>query len=318
MEFIRDFQKSTLHRPVPDPFFATVIRESEKVPARVWRDVIAGLVAEEGRTELDWITARTLVVWGDKDAMWMRSDQDGLVQAIRGARLVTYTGTGHAPQWEEPERVVADLREFMSQNAVPVGASSPEQDRHQSHAHADHHGGPLALLDGLGDWQHPITTNSPEAQRFFNQGLRLTYAFNHEEAIRLFERAAVLDPSCAMCYWGLEYALGPNINMPMSADAEARAYEAVASARRLNGRTTPLERALIDAMAKRYGKPAGAERAARDAAYASAMRRVAAQFGGNADAEVLFADAMLNLRPWNQWTRDGKSRSRAPRNWSRC
>ena len=121
VEFIRDFQQSTLHRAVPADFFAGVIHESEKLPARVWRDVIAGLVADEGRTELDRITARTLVVWGDEDSMWTRTEQDGLVQAIRGAHLLTYAGTGHCPQWEEPERFVADLRAFMNLDSVSVG-----------------------------------------------------------------------------------------------------------------------------------------------------------------------------------------------------
>ena len=305
VQFISDFQKSTITRAVPDPFFAGVIRESEKVPARVWRDVMAGLMADEARNQLDRITTRTLVIWGDHDATWPRSQQDELLKSIRGAQLVTYTGTGHTPQWEEPERFASDLRAFMNPTAAPAAAAAGEQDRHQSHSHAGHHDRPVVILEGLGDWQHPITTRSAEAQRFFNQGLRLTYGFNHEEAIRSFERAAALDPSCAMCFWGLAYALGPNINMPMSAEAEERASEAIASARKLKSRTLPLERALIDALSKRYGKPAGADRAARDAAYASAMRGVAQKFAGNADAEVLFADAMLNTRPWNQWTRDG-------------
>ena len=286
VEFIRDFQKSTLHRAVPDPFFATVIRESQKVPARVWRDVIAGLIAEEGRTQLDRITARTLVVWGDKDAMWTRSDQDGLVQAIRGAHLVTYTGTGHSPQWEEPERVVADLREFMSLNAVPAGASSPEQVRHQSHAHANHHDGAVTLLDGLGDWQHPITTSSAEAQRFFNQGLRLTYAFNHEEAVRSFERAAALDPSCAMCYWGLAYALGPNINMPMSADAEGRAC-------RSDRLGAPAERPHYAARARAHRRDGEALRETGRRGARSARRRVCV---GHARAWPRSLAAMLMRR----------------------
>ena len=301
--FIRDFQKSTLHRPVPDDFFAAVVRESQKVPARVWREVMAGLLADDARNELERIASRTFVVWGDKDAMWSRADQDGLVQAIRGARLVTYAGTGHCPHWEDPDRFAADLREFIG--APAASAATPEHGPHHSHASGHHDQRPVAILDGLGHWRHPITTASDKAQRYFDQGLRLTYAFNHDEAVRSFERAVELDATCAMCYWGMAYALGPNINLPMTTDAERRAFQAASSAVRLKERATPLERALIEAMAQRYGEPAGAARAERDGAYASAMRQVARQYA-DADANVLFADAMLNLRPWNQWTRDGR------------
>jgi tetratricopeptide (TPR) repeat protein len=164
----------------------------------------------------------------------------------------------------------------------------------------------MPLLEGLGDWRHRITTSSPEAQRYFDQGLRLTYGFNHDEAVRSFERAVQLDPGCAMCQWGIAYALGPNINLPMDAKVEPRALEASRRGVALKQRTTPGEQALIDAMAARYGEPAGAARADRDLAYANAMRDVARRFPDDADAQVLFADAMLNLRPWNQWTREGK------------
>jgi pimeloyl-ACP methyl ester carboxylesterase len=107
VDFIRDFQMSTIHRAVPDAFLERVIRESTKVPAHVWRDVLAGLISNEGQTELDRITAPTLVVWGDQDAFWPREAQDGLARAIRDARLVVFGGTGHAPHWEEPERFVS-------------------------------------------------------------------------------------------------------------------------------------------------------------------------------------------------------------------
>lgn len=186
-------------------------------------------------------------------------------------------------------------------------AHEPGQRTHEAHGHSGHHDpGPIRLLSGLGDWHLGITTTSEEAQRYFDQGLRLTYGFNHDDAVRSFERAAQLDPQCAMCRWGIAYALGPNINLPMEAAAEVRADAAVREAVRLKGGATPLERALIDAMALRYGEPAATSRAKRDEAYAAAMRAVAVRFPGDVDVLTLFADAMLNLRPWNQWTRDGR------------
>jgi tetratricopeptide (TPR) repeat protein len=196
---------------------------------------------------------------------------------------------------------------IFSQDARPATRPPAEHQTHGTHEHGNaQEPGTMPLLKGLGTWHHAITTTSPEAQRYFDQGLRLTYGFNHDEAVRSFERAAQLDPDCAMCHWGVAYALGPNINLPMEAKIEPRALAAIGRAVGLTGRTTPGERALIEAMAVRYGQPAGAARAERDAAYADAMREVARRFPADIDAQTLFADAMLNLRPWNQWTRDGK------------
>ncbi len=181
------------------------------------------------------------------------------------------------------------------------------QRTHDAQGHARHHEpGPTGLLPGLGEWRFRITTASEDAQRYFDQGLRLTYAFSHDDAVRSFERAAQLDAECAMCHWGIAYALGPNINLPMDAGIEPRALAAIHAAERLKAAATPLERALIDAMALRYGEPAGAARSERDGAYAAAMRGVAGRFPDDVDVLTLFADAMLNLRPWNQWTRDGR------------
>ena len=192
-------------------------------------------------------------------------------------------------------------------SAAAVIQERPAHQEHGAHKHpAEHGSAQMPLLEGLGDWRHRITTSSPEAQRYFDQGLRLTYGFNHDEAVRSFERAVQLDPGCAMCQWGIAYALGPNINLPMDAKVEPRALEASRRGVALKQRTTPGEQALIEAMAARYGEPAGAARADRDLAYANAMRDVARRFPDDADAQVLFADAMLNLRPWNQWTREGK------------
>ena len=193
--------------------------------------------------------------------------------------------------------------------AIPAGA----QDRHRestgsSNAHKHDHGstdGRPSILEGLGNWSHGIVTRVPPAQRFFDQGLRLAYAFSLDEAERSFREAARLDPSCAMCWWGVAYAAGPNINLPMTVEAERRALDAVRRARRLSAGATLQERAYIDAMARRFREPVGVDRASRDSAYATAMRSIVARWPSDIDAHVLYADAMLNLRPWNQWTPDG-------------
>jgi len=184
------------------------------------------------------------------------------------------------------------------------GDSKPSNNPHNAHDHGPAVGRP-ALMDGFGDWTHGITTSVPRAQQFFNQGLRLAYGFNHDEAERSFREAARLDPSCAMCWWGVAYAAGPNINLPMTADGERRAVDAVRRAQRLAVRASERERAYIDAAARRFGEPIGADRPGRDSAYATAMRGVAKRWPSDIDAQILSADAMLNLRPWNQWTPDG-------------
>jgi tetratricopeptide (TPR) repeat protein len=175
-------------------------------------------------------------------------------------------------------------------------------------------GGPLAAADkpapavplqkDLGDLHHPITTTSKQAQRYFDQGLRLAYAFNHNEAHQSFQEAARLDPQCAMCYWGMALVLGPNINMPMDAAAEAPAHEAAQKAVALSGKASRAEQLYIRSLAARYAGPGG-DRAVLDKAYADAMREVARQFPDDPDALALFAEAMMDLRPWDYWTKDG-------------
>lgn len=166
---------------------------------------------------------------------------------------------------------------------------------------------PVPLFDNLGTWHHAITTTSEQAQRYFDQGLRLTYAFNHEEAIHAFEEAARLDPTAAMAYWGIALALGPNINTPMDKQAERRAWEAVQNARAHSAHVSAKERSYIDALAKRYSAKGGA-RASLDKAYAEAMRAHWRQFPDDADAGTLFAEALMDLRPWDLWTVDGKAK----------
>lgn len=161
------------------------------------------------------------------------------------------------------------------------------------------------LYDNLGTLHHPITTTSELAQRYFDQGLRLVYAFNHEEAIRSFEEAAKHDPNAPMPYWGIALALGPNINAAMSKEDGHRAVEAIKQARARLSAATAAERAYIEALTKRYLGSPRASRAALDKAYADAMRSVWRAYPSDVDAGVLFAEAMMDLRPWDFWTADG-------------
>jgi len=161
------------------------------------------------------------------------------------------------------------------------------------------------LWDGLGSVTYQITTSNPAAQRYFDQGIRLTYAFNHAEAQRAFREAQKLDPDCAMCFWGEALVLGPNINLPMQEDAVAPAFAAARKAAALAAKTTPREQGLIAAVSTRYAEDPKANRAALDAAYAAAMGKVAAQFPEDNDIAVLYAESLMDLSPWNYWRPGG-------------
>jgi len=161
------------------------------------------------------------------------------------------------------------------------------------------------LWDGLGSVTYQITTSNPDAQRYFDQGLRLTYAFNHAEAQRAFREAQRLDPDCAMCLWGEALVLGPNINLPMQDEAVAPAFAAAQKAAALAARTTPREQALIAAVSTRYAEDTKADRAALNAAYAAAMGKVAAQFPDDNEIAVLYAESLMDLSPWNYWRPGG-------------
>jgi tetratricopeptide (TPR) repeat protein len=162
------------------------------------------------------------------------------------------------------------------------------------------------LWDGLGSITYKITTANERAQTYFNQGLRLAYAFNHGEAQRAFRKAQKLDPDCAMCFWGEALVLGPNINLPMQEDAVAPAYAAAQKAKSLAGKTSPREQALINALAVRYGTDPKAARAPLDAAYAGEMAKVAKQFADDNDIATFYAEAVMDLSPWDYWKKGGK------------
>jgi tetratricopeptide (TPR) repeat protein len=165
-------------------------------------------------------------------------------------------------------------------------------------------GGPPPLWKNLGTYSHRITTTSSRSQAYFDQGLRLTYGFNHWEAQRSFREAARVDPACAMCQWGIAITYGSNYNDPTNLDREQGALAAAQQAQALAAKATPAERAIIEALVKRH-QPGG-ERAALDRAYADAMRDVVQRFPDDLEAATFFADAMMNLRPWNLWTPEGQ------------
>ena len=164
----------------------------------------------------------------------------------------------------------------------------------------------IPLLDTLGSHVHPVTTDSPEAQRYFDQGLRLLFGFNHGGAIRSFQEAARRDPECAMAHWGIALACGPHINLPMVPPPAAEmAWKELGLARAAKHVSEP-EHALIEALGKRYANPQPEDRSALDLAYANAMREVWKKYPRDADVGVFFAEAMMDLRPWDQWTPEGQ------------
>jgi len=159
---------------------------------------------------------------------------------------------------------------------------------------------------GFGEHHHPIQTTSPEAQRLFDQGMALAYGFNHEEAIRSFQGAAELDPNAAMPHWGRAWALGPNYNLDIDDPRAKQAFEAIDQARTLAERGPEHERAYVDALAVRYSADMKANRAGLARAYSTAMGELSRRYPDDLDAATLYAESLMNLRPWKLWTLDGK------------
>ena len=181
---------------------------------------------------------------------------------------------------------------------LSLGAAAQD---HASHMQSR----PVTLVTGLGNLHHPVSTHKPQAQQFFDQGLRFIYAFNHDEAARSFQHAAELDPKLAMAYWGVAEAVGPNYNDPADPDRYKRAHDAAQKAVDLSADAPPNEQAYIQAMAKRFPADPNSDlkKAAED--YRDAMRQVAAQFPDDLDAATLFAESCMNLHPWGLWHHDG-------------
>ena len=164
---------------------------------------------------------------------------------------------------------------------------------------------PVTLMQGLGDLHHPVSTSNAQAQQFFDQGLRLIYAFNHDEAARSFQHAAELDPKLAMAFWGVAEAVGPNYNDPASEDRFKQAHQAIQKAADLSSGASASEQAYISAMAKRFpaDPKADLKKAAED--YRDAMREVSRQYPDDLDAATLFAESGMDLHPWGLWNQDG-------------
>jgi tetratricopeptide (TPR) repeat protein len=170
---------------------------------------------------------------------------------------------------------------------------------------ADKPGAPV--FQGLGDHHHKISTQNAQTQAFFDQGVNLMFGFNHAEAIRSFREAARLDPDCAMCWWGVAFALGPNINMPMPDDAVAPAWAALQRAEALKAKASPEEQAWIDALQARYSADPKADRHALDAAFVKAMGELWRVHPDDLDAGTFYVEAMMDTQPWDYWEVDGKT-----------
>ena len=191
--------------------------------------------------------------------------------------------------------------------SVDAGAETPAADIMTVASPDD-----VPLYDNLGTLHHEITTDVPAAQDYFDQGLRWLYAFNHVAAAQSFTVAEILDPSCAMCAWGVALANAPNINQPMDAAGAVEAYVAIQQALENSAGATEGERALIEAMAARFDPDPLAPRPGLDSAYARAMGEIAAAYPADPDALVLHADALMNLSPWSYYTEDGEPRPDTP------
>jgi len=161
------------------------------------------------------------------------------------------------------------------------------------------------LMDGFSTLHHPVSTQNAEAQKFFDQGLRLVYAFNHDEAARSFHRSAELDPKLAMAWWGVALAVGPNYNLPVDPEHEKLAVEACDKAHALASGATPIERDYIDAMSARFSADPKPDYHQLDINYSKATANLTHRYPDDLDAATLYADSLMNLRPWKLWNADG-------------
>ncbi|WP_456441648.1 hypothetical protein [Psychroserpens sp.] len=168
------------------------------------------------------------------------------------------------------------------------------------------------IIEGLDVHNFLITTKTKLAQKYFNQGLVLAYGFNHAEAARSFYYATKLDPNCAMAYWGFAYVLGPNYNAGMESDNYERAFNAIQKAKKLSKNTTPIEKALINALSKRYVKEPVEDRSKLDIAYSNAMKTVYENFPEDADVGTLYAESIMDLHPWDLWDKKGNMKEWTP------
>jgi tetratricopeptide (TPR) repeat protein len=162
------------------------------------------------------------------------------------------------------------------------------------------------LDDGLGDVDHPVSTKVPDAQRYFNQGLAYLYAFNHDAGVASFKHAAELDPDMAMAYWGVALGLGANYNDPAGPERFAAAYKYLQKAQALAPKASPAEQAYIAALSKRYSPDPNADPQKLANDYTAAMAELVKNYPDDLDAATLYAESMMNLRPWQLWSLDGE------------
>jgi tetratricopeptide (TPR) repeat protein len=174
------------------------------------------------------------------------------------------------------------------------------------HQHSANDARTASLIADLGNHHHTVSTRVAEAQRFFDQGITLVYAFNHDEAMLSFKRAAELDPQLAMAHWGIALAVGPNYNLDVDPDREKAAFDAIQKARSLASNATAKERGYIEALAKRYSDDPKADLKKLAVDYKDAMGELSRRFPDDLDAATLYADSLMVLKPWQLWSADGK------------
>jgi len=250
----------------------------------------------------------------------MQTPTRAILMFSTAAFAVSFSLMGQAP---ESIKAPAKMAELFSPAAInsamcgPAGQADPSRLRQilaaasmsQAQAAGESSADPERppLYSDLGTLTFTVTSNSPLAQDYFNQGLRFTYAFNHAEAVRSFQAAQKLDPECALCAWGEAYALGPNINQPMSPDVVEQALVALRRAAANRDNVSLQEQALIDALATRYGDDAAKRSASYNEAFATAMIDVQARYPDNHQIAVFTADAIMNESPWVYWEPNGRT-----------
>ncbi len=206
-------------------------------------------------------------------------------------------------------RIVTICRTFALVAVVaPAACSSPQKDAAPPVRSPEQKATPpraSGLFDGLGPHHHPIVTANAEAQTFFDQGMALVFGFNHEEAVRSFQRASEFDPQAAMPHWGIAWALGPNYNLDIDDPRARQAFDAVQAAQRLSAKGPTIERAYVGAMASRYSADMKADRSQLARRYANATRDLVKAFPDDLDAATLYAESLMNLRPWKLWDLNG-------------
>jgi len=189
--------------------------------------------------------------------------------------------------------------------AAALAAAPAQQPGSADHSVAAADARPATLVPGIQGVHFAISTRREDAQKFFDQGLAFVYAFNHDEAVRSFRRAAEIDPGSPMPWWGVALALGPNINLDVDAAREKAAYDAVQKAVALAVRAPAKERAYVTALAKRYSNDPKADLKALAVEYKDAMRQLARTYPSDTHAATLYAESLMDLHPWALYTADG-------------